>query len=142
MRRLAEVSNRAQVLGLLGVVWVLIGVGYAIGARPDAGYYDEYAPDLLRAAVWVLPGAVAIGAARWRAHDDDAWALAIVPIAAGVAVRIATWLGHLVVGTKLPGGLWLSVLLYIVIGVFINRCAAGLDRPPRQLLEGSARGEA
>lgn len=121
---LAYAGNRGLVLGLLGVIWLLTGIGLASDDRPPTGLVDEQLPLLVRVAMWALPGAFAIVAVAWRRLDGWAWPLLIAP----VGIRLCALLWAIGPGPG-PSTVWRGVLVYLAVGFLIDRCAAGLDRP-------------
>lgn len=123
MRAARRVGNRGTVLGLLGVIWLVSGIGLA--DQPQrVGLVDEHLPDSVRAALWIVPGAYAMLAAWWRRLDEWAWALLIAPLAVGLVARVIAW-----ATSTGPPAVWRGALIFLALGLLVNRCAAGLDRP-------------
>lgn len=132
MRRAAvHIGNRGTVLGLLGLIWTLTGVGLISEPGRKYGVLDEHLPEEIRAALWLLPGLLALVAVALRKLDPWAWGLLILPVAIRGGSFLLGWIGSYgpaeLLGDYALG--WRSVLLYASIGLMVNRCAAGLDRP-------------
>lgn len=123
-RAFAYVGNRGIVLGLLGVIWVLSGVGAAIDPPvKHPGLWHELLPAPLWFALWFIPGFVAVLAVLVKPLDEWAWGLLILP----VAIRFLSYMTGWVFGTYPPG--WRGAAVLAATGLLVNRCAAGLDRP-------------
>lgn len=77
-----RLGRRGVILMILGLVWVLTGVG--IVANPvvrEAGVFiphENLLPDMFRAAAWGLSGLVAVWAALRRRCDDTPGYIAIM----------------------------------------------------------------
>jgi hypothetical protein len=135
-RVVAWIGNRGIVLGLLGVIWVLTGVGLMAGVERRTGLLDEALPVEARAAAWITTGLLAVLAAGYRRLDDVAWPLLIVPVAARLFAYVWSLVGSAGVwafGWAVPGvydGAWRGAAVYAAVVLLVNRCAAGLDRLP------------
>lgn len=136
IRRVAAgIGNRGVVLATLGVIWVLSGIGLADEPQ-RIGLVDEHLPAMARAALWLVPGGYAVLASVWRRLDEWAWALLIAPLAIGFLARLFAWgtqalaqLGWFGIDATGPHGVWRGALIFAALGLLVNRCGAGLDRP-------------
>lgn len=118
------VGNRGIVLVLLGIIWALTGVGMMVEAPKKLGLPDDYLPISVRIAAWLLPAIVALIAVFVRRLDGWAWGLLMLP----VAMRLLSFSWGWATGTYATA--WRGTFLYLAVGLLIDRCAAGLDRPP------------
>jgi hypothetical protein len=119
----AYVGNRGIVLAMLGVIWCLSAVGLVIDPRQPAGLIHERIPIPVTFTLWFIPGFVAVLAAAVKQLDEWAWMLLITPI----VVRFFSYLAGWVLGSYPLG--WRGAVVYAALGILVNRCAAGLDRP-------------
>jgi hypothetical protein len=122
-RAFAYVGNRGIVLGLLGIIWVLSGVGAAVDPQHHPGLLHELIPAPVWFALWFVPGFVAILAVLVKPLDEWAWGLLILP----VAIRFLSFTAGWAFGTYPPG--WRGAITLAASALLVNRCAAGLDRP-------------
>lgn len=102
---------------VLGAVWVLIGVGSAVGAPQhiDSAVH-LLIPASVRVALWVVSGMVAVGTC-WssRASNVGLGGLVIMPMVRLVSYTWA-WVQSLIPGDPdgYPDG-WYSALFYVVM---------------------------
>lgn len=124
MRRrvVARVGNRGIVLGLLGLIWVVLGTTVSEHTYPTL--IHEKMPLWSAVLIWSVPGALALVATVRHTLDPTAWGLLIV----GPAVRLVSY-GWGWVTSTYPDG-WRGLLVWAAVAVLVNRCAAGLDRAP------------
>lgn len=122
-RLFVYVGNRGIVLGLLGLIWSLTAVGLAVDPVHHPGLMHEQFPLPVNYALWAVPGFVAVVSVGVRRLDSWAWALLIFPVAVRFLSYTAGW-----VSDSYPPG-WRGAIVYVAIGLLVNRCAAGLDRP-------------
>jgi hypothetical protein len=118
----SHVGNRGIVLGMLGILWILTAVGVLTATTVRPEILHERLPIWLRVAIWTGPGLLALVATVWRRWDELAWGLLIIPPAERLLSYGVAWV------TDAYPPAWRSVLVYLVVVVLINRCAAGLDR--------------
>lgn len=118
---LPYVENRPAALALIGLIWVMTGVGRII--EPLRGLPDEVFPEWLRAAAWLGPGMVAVVASMWRALDRQAWGLLAVPAGAQFVNYMVGWLWL----QTLPTG-WRGATIHLAAFTLVFFCARGLDR--------------
>lgn len=118
-----RVGLRGWGLALLGVVWVLIGVGVAVGASnpPDnQALWHVIIPRWMRAAMWIVTGLVALVGARWRRCSDIALGVLTIMPTVRLTSYIAAWVTYLIPGV--PEGSkwgWYSGAFYIVMLGFV-----------------------
>lgn len=117
------VGNRGIVLGMLGVIWLLTGIGQALDPTRQLGLIHERIPQWGQFVLWFAPGFVAILAVGIKKLDEWAWMLLIAPI----AVRFFSFMAGWIFGTYSSG--WRGATVYAATALLVNRCAAGLDRP-------------
>lgn len=120
-RIVRHVGNRGAVLGLLGLIWIVLGTTTATPQR--AVLLHQHLPLWAGVLLWSVPGSLAVVATVWRRIDATAWGLLI----AGPVVWLTSYGWGWVTGT-FPGG-WRGLLVWFAVAVLVNRCAAGLDRP-------------
>lgn len=118
-----RIGNRGIVLSILGLLWIVTGVGVAVQPLNRAGLPDDIFPVWLRAAIWITSGAVALVATWKRRWDETAWGLLILPL----SMRLLSYGYGWIFNTYPPA--WRSVFVYAAMALLVNRCAAGLDRP-------------
>jgi hypothetical protein len=118
-----HVGNRGVVLGLLGVIWILTGIGRLVTPPRRVGLPHEHAPIWAIALMWLAPGIVAVAATAWRKLDRLAWGVLAVPVGVMFFSSAIGWL----FGGYTPG--WVGACVYAAVVLLIDRCAAGLDRP-------------
>ena len=128
-----RMGDRGFGLALIGVLWMIRGVGLWVSPPAEFGYPDDGWPVWARAAMWLASGAFAIGCASTRMArkftvdhsrvDPNGWAALQVPVALTGALSLWAW----VIGA-VPSA-WLRVLSFATTGTFIYICAKGLNRP-------------
>lgn len=127
------IGNRGVVLALLGIICIVIGIGYLTDPPVDVGLPDERFPGVLRVLLWIVPGVFALLSTIWRRGDEWAWPLLIVPFAVRFLAYgwvLITQLWQLLFGWTAASqtAAWRGACLYLALGLLIDRCAAGLDR--------------
>jgi len=133
-RLLKRAGNRGLALAMLGVLWVLTGVGIGVAPLKRSHLLDEnLLPIWARALLWGLPGILAIVASQWRKLDADAWGWLMVPVVVRFVSFLIGWVCSLIGIESLayPDG-WRGATAIAIFVVFIKACAAGLDRAPVQ----------
>ena len=115
--------HRARVLILLGIIWVIIGIGILTQPPRRVGLIYEQLPLEARALIWILPGLAGVIGALWRRLDSLAWGVLIVPAAERASAYLWAW----AIGTVHAAYLGFGV--YAALGLLVYECAAGLDRP-------------
>ena len=138
-----RIGNRGLALGLLGVLWILMALGVAIAPmRRDELLDEHFLPVWARAALWAVPGVMALIAVHWRRFDPDAWGWLIVPAAVRFVAFLVGWVSYLV-GYE-PWAYrdgWRGATTIAVFVVFIRICAAGLGRQDPLVPEASWTGD-
>lgn len=124
----AYVGHRGIVLALLGVIWLILGIGL-IDQPPVVGFMLDWMPPQVWPALWIGPALVALVAAGWRRLDALAWGLLMAPCAERCLSYGFAWL----FGTF--ANAWRGTLVYAALGLMIYHCAAGLDRPAPGLVQ-------
>lgn len=110
---------RAWGLVIVGAIWVWIGVGVWAGASQPpvgVGLWHLLLPPYLRAFLWVLSGAAALGAARWSSWDQWALMLLVVMPLVRLTSYASAWVLWLIPGQ--PDGLrsgWYSTAFYVLM---------------------------
>ena len=117
-----HVGNRGAVLALLGVIWVVLATTSRTGPQRPVLLHERL-PLWANLVLWAVPGLVALVAVWWRRIDATAWGLLI----AGPLVRLTSYWWGWVTGLY-PAG-WRGFLVWLLVALLVNRCAAGLDRP-------------
>lgn len=116
-----KVGNRGVVLGLLGLIWVVLGTTVSEHLHPTL--IHEKMPLWSAVLIWSVPGAFAMVATVRHQLDPSAWGLLIV----GPTVRLVSYGWGWATGTYADG--WRGLLVWAAVALLVNRCAAGLDRP-------------
>lgn len=122
-RMWAHVGNRGFVLGMLGVIWLVTSLGVVIDPVQRNGLLHERIPLPISFALWFVPGFIAVLSVGIRQLDEWAWTLLITP----VVIRFFSFMAGWILGTFSQG--WRGAVVYAALGLLVNRCAAGLDRP-------------
>lgn len=125
-----HVGNRGSALALLGVLWILTGVGLVVAPLDRAQLIDERLPVWFRAVLWIGPGALAVIASGWRRFDADAWGWLMVPAVVRFVSFFAGWICSLIGYERwaYPDG-WRGATTLAIFIAFLSVCARGLDRP-------------
>lgn len=134
-RLLKHAGNRGVALAMLGILWILTAVGICLAPLKRSPLMDEQLPVWIRAALWGLPGGLAVAASVYRKLDADAWGWLMVPVLVRFTSYFAGWVCHLAGWHQFayPDG-WRGATTIAIFLVFIRACAAGLDRPQREAL--------
>lgn len=131
-----NLGRRGAFLVLTGLAFLFVGIDVALA--PDPPDYDAFLlhtllPVPLRAALWIVPGLVALWSA-WRGVGRDGWGFAalVIPLVVRIVSYIwATVAWLLGVGTW-EGG-WLSSLIWLFILGFILVVSGWAEvEPPRR----------
>lgn len=123
-RVLYRVGNRGIVLSLLGFLWLITGAGILAAPQERAGLPDDIFPVWLRATIWFAAGITALVSTWWKRWDEIAWGLLILPLSMRLLSYLYGWIFQ-----TFPAG-WRGFCVYAAMALLVNRCAAGLDRPP------------
>ncbi len=130
-------GKRGEVLLLLGIAWILIGIGAAIVPPPAEDLLFLHIPVPIRAALWCGTGLVAIGYAWMPRVRSDGWgfvALYLMPAVRAVSYFIA-WVDFTADGRSGYRYGWLSALFYTVFIGIVVVCAGWREPPPLLLIE-------
>ncbi len=122
-------GKRGEVLLLLGVAWILVGVGtFLIPPAPGDVLLAQVLPSVaVRGGLWIVTGLVALVYAWTPRRRSDAvgfLALYVMPVARAVSnlVAWATWLTDGDAGGGYRYG-WLSAAFYLVFAGIVGICA-------------------
>lgn len=118
--------NRPVVLAMIGLVWILTGLGRI--QEPLTNLPESLVRPGIIGAVWIAGGVVALAAVYLRRLDVAAWSV-LTGIALG---QVVSYTGGWILGSAPTG--WRGALAWAAITVLLNRCAAGLDRLPRKVV--------
>jgi len=125
-------GKRGEVLLLLGLAWILIGVGTVVVPPPPGNLLHLLIPAPIRAGLWCGTGLVAVFYAWIPKTRSDGWgflALYLMPAVRAVSYFIA-WVDFSVDGV---GGYrygWLAALFYTVFVGIVVVCAGWREPPP------------
>lgn len=125
-------GKRGEVLLLLGVAWILIGIGALIIPPLPGDLLFLRIPMPVRAALWWGTGLLALVYAWMPRNRDDSLgflALYVMPLERAVSYLIA-WIDFTIDGV---GGYrygWLSALFYAVFIGVVMVCAGWREPPP------------
>lgn len=123
-RAFVAIGNRGVVLGLLGAIWILTAIGVAVEPVKTPGVFFAEMPVQVQFVSWFIPGFIALVASGIRRLDVWAWTVLMIPI----TIRFFSYLAGWILNTYPLG--WRGAAIYAATGLLVNRCAAGLDRPP------------
>ena len=119
----AKLGRRGLALVVFGLTFTLTGTRAILAPTEDEGRFILYTflPVPLRAALWLVPAALALWAAfRGTGRDAIGFSALVVPSSIVALSYVWSWVGYLVGVTDWPlgwtgAGRWLLVLALILI---------------------------
>lgn len=117
-----RLGRRGTVLAVFSLIYLFIGLKAILDPSTDDGRFMIYAhlPIWARAVLWIVPAALAFGAALQKEKHNDAFGFSALTIPTTVVLvsYAVSWVGFLLGVTTWPNG-WVSALQWALILILL-----------------------